>query len=134
MPDDTRLAADIEARLRPLEVALAEAWWETSTRASPEANERRERIELERRDLLADADAFAAIRAARARGAADPLVRRQLDVLHDAFAPHQVPGDLRRRLVELEVDVESTFNTHRGEIDGQRVDDNQIREILGTSD
>ena len=134
MPDDARLVAEIEARLRPLEVALAEAWWETSTRASPEANERREHIELERRALLADADAFAAIRAARERGAGDPLVRRQLDVLHDAFAPHQVPDDLRRRLVELEVDVESTFNTHRGEIGGQRVDDNQIRETLGTSD
>ena len=134
MSDAARLVAEIEARLRPLEVALAEAWWETSTRASPEANERRERIELERRALLADADAFAAIRTARERGPADPLVRRQLDVLHDAFAPHQVPEELRRRLVEVEVDLESTFNTHRGEIDGQRVDDNQIREILGISD
>ena len=134
MSDPEHLVADIEARLRPLEVGLAEAWWETSTRASPEANERRERVELERRALLADTEAFAAIRTARDRGADDSLVRRQLDLLHDAFAPNQVPEDLRRRLVELEVEVESTFNTHRGEIDGQRVDDNQIREILGTSD
>ena len=60
--------------------------------------------------------------------------RRQLDVLHDAFAPHQVPEDLRRRLVELETSVEATFNTFRGEIDGERVDDNAILEILRTSD
>ncbi len=129
-----QLVADLEARLRPLEVALAEAWWETSTHASAEANQRRERIELERRTLLADPDAFAALRDARAAGAADPLTARQLDVLHDAFAPHQVPEDLRRRLVELEVDVESTFNTFRGTIDGQRVDDNAIRDVLRTSD
>ena len=128
------LIEDIEARLRPLEVALAEAWWETSTRVSEEAKERRERIELERRALLADADAFAAIRDARTGSVADPLLRRQLDVLHDAFAPHQVPEDLRRRLVELEVDVEATFNSHRGEIDGERVDDNRILEILRTSE
>jgi peptidyl-dipeptidase A len=134
MPDAEELVADLEAGLRPLEIALAEAWWDTSTHASEEANERRERIELERRALLADAEAFAAIREARAAGQADPLVARQLDLLHDAFAPHQVPEDLRRRLVELEVEVESTFNTFRGTIDGERADDNAILEILRTSD
>ncbi|HUF84915.1 MAG TPA: M2 family metallopeptidase [Acidimicrobiia bacterium] len=134
MPDPQQLVADIEARLRPLEISLAEAWWDTSTRVSEEAKDRRERIELERRALLADSDAFAAIRDARAGNVTDPLARRQLDVLHDAFAPHQVPEDLRRRLVELEVDVEATFNSHRGEIDGERVDDNHILEILRSSD
>jgi peptidyl-dipeptidase A len=134
VPEAERLVADVEARLRPIEVALAEAWWETSTRASPEANERRERIELERRAVLADAGTFGAIREARGHIGVDPLVRRRLGVLHDAFAPHQVPEDLRRRLVELEVGVESTFNTFRGRIDGRRVDDNHILDVLRTSD
>jgi len=132
--DPEQLVSGIEARLRPLEVALAEAWWETSTHVSEEAKERRERIELERRALLADPEAFAAIREARGTDVDDPLVRRQLDVLHDAFAPHQVPEALRRRLVGLEVEVEATFNSHRGEIGGQRVDDNHILEILRSSD
>ena len=50
------------------------------------------------------------------------------------FVPHQVPADLRRAIVELETRVESTFNNFRGEIDGRRVDDNAIAEILRTSD
>jgi peptidyl-dipeptidase A len=62
------------------------------------------------------------------------VVRRQLDVLHDSFAPHQIPEDLRRELVELETSVEATYNTFRGELDGDRVDDNAILEILRTSD
>jgi peptidyl-dipeptidase A len=133
--DADRLVALLEAKLRPLETALAEAWWETSTRASPESAARRERIELERRELLGDADAFGAIEAARRRaGQFDPLVARQLDVLHDAFAPHQIDADLRKRIVELEVEVETTFNTFRGEIDGRRVDDNTIADVLRTSD
>jgi peptidyl-dipeptidase A len=132
--DGNLLVETLEARLRPLERALAEAWWETSTRASPEADARRTAVELERRGLLADPDVFAAVRAERTRdGEADPLLRRQLDVLHDAFLPNQVPDDLRRQLVELEVEVESTFNTFRGNLDGQRVDDNAILEILRTS-
>ena len=135
MSDADRLITLLEAKLRPLETALAEAWWETSTRASPEAAARRERIELERRELLGDPDAFGAIEAARRKADQfEPLVARQLDVLHDAFVPHQVDADLRRRIVELEIDVETTFNTFRGAIDGQRVDDNTIADILRTSD
>ncbi len=130
------IVADLESRLRPLEVELAEAWWESNTRSSPEADLRRINAELARQELLADPDAFAAVRDARAAvdPTTDPLVVRQLDVLHDAFVPHQVPADLRRRIVELETAVESTFNNFRGSINGTRVDDNAIAEILRVSD
>ena len=134
MSDADRLVALLEAKLRPLDTALAEAWWETNTHASPETAERRERIELERRELLGDPDAFGAIEAARRKADEfDPLLARQLDVLHDAFAPHQIGAELRRKIVELEVEVETTFNTFRGEIDGQRVDDNAIADVLRTN-
>ena len=132
------LVARIEAELRPLEVELAEAWWESNTRSSTAADVRRTTAELARRSYLADADTFAAVRAARDDLVGDPgadsLLRRQLDVLYDAFVPHQVSADLRRAIVELETTVESTFNNFRGSIDGRRVDDNAIAEILRTSD
>jgi peptidyl-dipeptidase A len=132
----TELVAELEAQLRPLEIELAEAWWESNTRSSPSADVRRNAAELARRDFLADPIRFAAVRAARDAVSADddPLLRRQLDVLHDGFVPHQVPADLRRAVVELETRVESTFNNFRGQIDGQRLDDNAILEILRSSD
>ena len=55
-------------------------------------------------------------------------------MLHDAFVPHQVDDDLRAAIVAIETRVDSTFNNFRGEIDGQRVDDNAILEVLRTSD
>ena len=141
MPDPgsaRALVDDLTARLRPLEIELAEAWWESNTRSSPSAEQRRITAELARQALFADADLFAEIRAARttlldAEGN-DPLLRRRLDVIHDAFVPHQVSEELRREIVELETSVESTFNTFRGTIDGRRVDNNAIDEILRTSD
>lgn len=130
----TDLVADLEARLRPCEVDLARAWWDASTKSSPEADRRRADADLARRSVLADSAVFAEIRAARKASDLDPLVKRQLEVLDDACAPQQIPDDLRRHLVELETTVDSTFNTFRGELDGQRVDDNAILEILRTSD
>jgi peptidyl-dipeptidase A len=136
MPDALETIAAIEARLRPLEIELSEAWWQSNTLSSPATEARRTAAELARRSLLADPDAFAAVRAARdeARAGTDPVVLRQLDLLHDAFAPNQVPEDLRRDIVELETSVESTFNNFRGEIDGRPVDDNAIAEVLRTGD
>ena len=132
------MADELESRLRPLEVELAEAWWEASTKSSPEADRRRTDAELARRGLLGDPNAFEAVRDARAAAARDatvgPLDRRRLDLLHDALLPQQVPADLRRAIVELETSVDSTFNNFRGEIHGVRVDDNAVAEILRTGD
>ena len=119
--------------LRPLEVELARCWWETATVVSPEAEARRVDIDVERRTLLSDPDRFAAVRDAR-DDEADPLVRRQLDILHDTLLPNQLPAELRRELAELEAALDSTYNVFRGEIDGRAVDDNEIAQVLRTSD
>jgi peptidyl-dipeptidase A len=134
MTTSTELVAELEARVRPLEVELAHAWWDSNTAVSEETERRRTEADLAHRAALADAEAFAAIRAALDADDVDPTVRRQLEMLHDAFAPHQIPEDLRRRLVELETAVETAYTTFRGELDGERVDDNTILEILRTSD
>jgi peptidyl-dipeptidase A len=131
--DPTTLAADLDALFRPLDVELAEAWWDCNTHASPENDRRREELELRRRDELSDPDRYAAVRTA-ASGAEDGVTRRVLEVVASAMGPNQVDADLRRRLVELESRIESTFVQHRGEIDGERVGDNRIEEILTSSD
>ncbi len=132
--DPATLVADLEARLRPLEIAVGRAWWDSYTDASPAAEQLRTEAELALRDAYADADAFAALTAARADPPADPLLARQITVLHDSLAPNQVPAELRTRIVELETSVDSSFNAFRGEIDGAPVDDNTILAILKSSD
>ena len=81
--------------LRPLELELAEAWWESNTQSSPEAEERRIEAELARGALLADADAFAEIRA-RATSADEATPIRcsaaSSTCCYDAFVPQQVSG------------------------------------------
>jgi peptidyl-dipeptidase A len=127
------LVGELEHRLRPLEVALSHAWWDASTDSNEETDRRRAEADLARRSALADAEAFDAICEARTAVDGDTRVRRQLDLLYDAFAPHQLPEDMRRRLVGLETAVDSTYNTFRGEIAGTRVDNNAILDILRTS-
>lgn len=131
------LVTTIAERLAPADLALARAWWEGATHASPAADAARTAADLARREILADADAFAAVataRAGRAEGDGDPLLGRALDLLHHAMLPHQVPSDLTRALVDLETKVDATFTAFRAELDGERVDDNFLLDVLRTSD
>jgi peptidyl-dipeptidase A len=132
--DPAHLVAELEARLRPLEVEAAQAWWDAANSVSPETESRRIAADLAMRDALADPDTFAAIRDARDHDDLDPLVARQLQLLFEAFAPQQIPSALRTRIVQLEAEVEATFNAFRGELDGRPVDDNEILKILRGSD
>jgi len=120
-------------RLRPLYKAASLSWWDANVSATEENEQRRVAAELALSDALADADLFGDIEAARANGA-EPLVRRQLDLLHASVVPQQVPESLRHRIVELEASVESRFAQHRGEVAGRPVDDNEIKRILRESD
>ena len=134
MSGPRELVDAVTARLRPLEIEANQSWWLSSTEVSDAHNRRRIAADLALRDALGDAHAFAEVRDARAAGEADdPLVARQLVVLHDAMASQQVPADLRAEMVELETAVDSTFNSFRGTIAGEAVNDNTILRVLRTS-
>jgi peptidyl-dipeptidase A len=128
-----RLAAECEATLEPLETAANGAWWEANVDARDETQRVRTETDLALSDALADAAAFAEVRRARAEPGLDPLVARQLELLDQGYTPNQVDGDLRREIVELQSAIESRFARHRGTIAGTSVDDNEISDILRTS-
>jgi peptidyl-dipeptidase A len=135
VPDVEALVDALTARIRPLEIAANQAWWLASTAVSDEHERLRVATDIALRDALGDVIAHRDVRNALDTTAADgSLTRRQLEVLSDRSLPHQVPSDLRAQTVELEAQVDGTFNAFRGEIDGVPVDDNTISKVLRTSD
>src|SRR3954471_2149400 len=136
MSERRELVDTLTDRLAPLDRELGLAWWEGSTHASPAADERRAAADLARRELLADRDAFTAVRehleTSTDRGNGEHTTRA-LELLADAMIPHQVPDDLLRALVDLETSVDARFTAYRADLAGTRVDDNALLEILRTS-
>ena len=132
MPTPASVADQIESELAPLRKDVSQAWWDLNVAANEENERRRVELETVLSDFLADSDRFAAIEAARAR--AEGIERRRLDLLHDLFVAEQIPAELRSSIIELEASVEVRFSQHRGTIDGRRVDDNEIKQILRDSD
>ncbi len=127
------LVDECTATLEPLERAAQLAWWTANTDASPANQQARLAADLAFSDARADAAAFADIRAARAARPHDARLDRQLDLLEQTYAPHQIAPDLRRRIVEREGEIDARFARHRGVVAGVEVDDNVIADILRTS-
>ena len=140
--DARELADRVEALLAPLETEAGRAWWDASVAASAANDERRVAAEIALTRALADPATFAevgeALDALRAQesagGAVEALVLRRLTLLHDAMAPNQLPSDLSDRIIELGAEVDSAFSSFRGTIGDRRVNDNDIAEVLRTSD
>jgi len=133
MNDGRAILDEAEARLAPLALASNVAWWDSQVEATEENAERRERAELELSDTLADRELFARIRKGRAP-ADERDAGRELELLSNLMLRHQVPDEIRTRIVELETLVDLRFSRHRGVVAGTEVGDTEIKRILRQSD
>lgn len=128
-----RIVEQLEERIRPLEIEFHRAYWDSQVDAS-EANERRRSdLELELRRVKGDPQALAAVNAALSGDVHDPVIRRQLELLKLSLTGNQMEEGQRQKIVELSSAVESEFANHRPQVGGKPVSDNEIDEILRTS-
>jgi peptidyl-dipeptidase A len=131
------LAARIEsvqAEIEPLIVAASEAAWQLNITSEEHWQEESTRLDTEIRTILSRPEPYAFFRAAVEADGVDPLLRRQALLLRDGHAPNQLAPETIERLVRLEKVVEMLFNTFRADLDGERVGENRIRELLESSD
>jgi peptidyl-dipeptidase A len=138
--EDMKAQAFIDAhvkKLRPLEKAAAAAWWDANVTGKDEDFRRKEEAQNRIDEALSDAAAFrelSEIEAARKAGKlSEPLVARQVQVLHLAYLEKQVDRELLRKMVEKANAVEKAFNVFRARVDGRELTDNEVRNVLKTA-
>jgi peptidyl-dipeptidase A len=132
--DFEALKATYLERYEPLVIASNEAWWDAAISGSDEAYERRKIAETELSELHSDREVFARIRALKEAGAiSDPTPARELLVMHSSFLSKQADPELNRQIIALEADVDQIFNTHRSQVRGKRLTENDVRKILKES-
>lgn len=129
-----RLVTRLEARWREPEVEFHRAYWDSQVDATPEAEHRRSELELELRRVKGDSESLEAVTSALAETIHSPILRRQLEVLRLSLVGNQMQDAQRSMLVELSSAVEGDFASFRPELNGRRYSDNELEEILKTSD
>jgi peptidyl-dipeptidase A len=131
---ETELQKFIEghvAKIKPLEKQANLAWWDAAVTGDPKAYDRQSELTLKMRQVYSSPQEFAFLKEMKASGQIhDPLLARQLTVLYNSYLANQIDPDLLQQIVELGTQIEQNFSTFRGTIDGKKVTDNEIKEIL----
>ena len=119
------------AELQPLELAHNEVFWLANTTGEERYEQESARLDATMRKMFARREPFAMLSRLRDAGAlADPLLDRQLTLLHMGHRARQLPPEMIERQVQLEKSLESRFNQFRASLAGERVTDNRIVDIL----
>jgi peptidyl-dipeptidase A len=126
------ISAHVE-KIKPMAKETHLAYWEAANSGRPEDYNRVSELEFEIRRVYTRVEDFALLKQIRESGRVkSAMLGRQLDVLYNAYLEHQIEPALLKRMVELGTEIEKNFSTFRGTIEGDKVTDNQIREILKT--
>lgn len=63
----------------------------------------------------------------------DSLLKRELNKLYNTFLAQQVDTVKNKAMIDMQAKIEKEFNTFRAEVNGKKLTDNDIEEILITS-
>ncbi|HUS72220.1 MAG TPA: M2 family metallopeptidase, partial [Sedimentisphaerales bacterium] len=120
-------------KIKPMEKASNLAWWNAALSGKSEDYDKVSKLTLKIRQVYSDRQEFAFLKDLKKTGQVkDTVLARQLDVLHNAYLKNQIEPELLKEIVDLGTEIEKNFSTFRGTIEGKKVTDNEIKEILKT--
>ena len=121
------------ARVKPLNTQAALVYWDAAVTGDAKKYDQYSALELKIRKIYSDPNDYARLKVLRESGdVKDPLLSRQLDKLNNAYLSNQIAPDLLEQIVGQSTNIEKNFSTFRATIDGEKITDNQIKEILKT--
>ncbi len=125
-----------EQRLAPAEKASSEAWWNLATTGTGEAQDELVRAGMEYNRLFADKSEYKLVKGwYEGRHSLDSsILRRQVEILYKTFASRQGDERTLRRIEKLEAEANAIYSNHRGAVGDRETSENEVREILHTSD
>ncbi len=127
---------DYEATVRPVEIELQHAWWKASTTGKDEDFKHKERVQNRLDELLSNTRQFQRLEAIRGKlpsASPDPILARQIEVLHLLYRSRQVDPDLLKRIAAKENVIEQKFNVFRARVDGRELTDSEVTSVLKES-
>jgi peptidyl-dipeptidase A len=122
-----------EAKIRPLEIKVALAWWKANTTGSDDDFAAKEQAQNELDRALSDAKRFAELKAIREAKPSEQLLARQVEVLYLGYLEKQVPPELLRQITAKANAVEKAFNVYRAKVGERQMTDSAVRKVLSES-
>ena len=124
---------DHVAKITPLFKEMNLASWQAANSGKDQDYNKFAELQIKVRQLYSDKKDFSFLKKVKESGRiTDSLLARQLDKLYNSYLENQIDPALMKKIVELSTKLEKDFSTFRGTLEGRKVTDNQIRDILKT--
>lgn len=110
------------------------AYWNASISGKAADFERSAELQVKLQRIFSSADDYESICKWRSNSAiADPIARRQIEILHHIYLRNQIDPALNERITKLGSKIESQFNVYRARVNGRESTTNDILKILRES-
>ncbi len=123
-----------EQTIEPLQKEAYTAYWNASISGKDEDYAVSEQLQLKLNSIFTNKEDFALLKKIRESGSvSDTLLKRQLEVLYNQYLGNQIDTSLLAKRIKMEVEIEKKYSNFRAEVNGKKLTDNDVEEILKTS-
>jgi peptidyl-dipeptidase A len=120
-----------EAEMIPVYIEMNKAYWEASISGRDEDYSRASGLEIKFSKILADKEKFKKVKKYRASdNIKDSIINRVFDVLYNSMIKYQADTAKLEQLIKAQTELEKKFSTFRAEVNGKKLTDNDIENIL----
>jgi oligoendopeptidase F len=131
--DVTSFLSNMNEQYAQLFKKITHASWMANTTGEQKWAEESAKAQTEMRKMLSSPELFAQIKGCLESNNIDELQKRQLEGLYRSALQNQLSPETIQQLVQASVELGSIFNNFRGELNGQKVSDNVLKNILKDS-
>ena len=117
--------------IQPLTTEMNSVYWNAAISGKKEDYDRYAELELIYRKIYTDSTEFSLIKEIRQSGKIkNELKKRQLEILYNTYLENQISPELLEMMVKKSSEVENKFSVFRATMDGKKITDNEISQIL----
>jgi len=126
--------AKYDSVVQPLAKESNLAYWNASISGKDEDWKKSEDLSIKLTKVYSNKEDFAVLKRIRESGAiTDELLKRQLDVMYNTYLGNQVDTALLNSVIKMQTLVEKKFSNFRADVNGKKLTDNDVENILKTS-
>ncbi|MCU7495279.1 MAG: M2 family metallopeptidase [Ignavibacteria bacterium] len=132
--DFAQFVKDYESKVIPLSRDADLAYFNATISGKKEDYDRSAELEIKRSKIYSSKEDFEKLKHFRESGLiSDPTLKRELETLYNAYLENQVDEKRLEEIIKLRTDIENKFSTFRAEVNGKKLTDNEVEEILKNS-
>ncbi|NVO04243.1 MAG: M2 family metallopeptidase, partial [Bacteroidetes bacterium] len=123
-----------EAKVTPLFKEMNLANFKAAVSGKPEDYKIATDLRIKVTKIYTNKDDFAKLKKFKeSNSITDELLKRQLEILYNSYLSNQIDDKKLEEMIKLQSKIEEEFNTFRADVNGKKLTDNEIEEILRNS-